>query len=336
MYQISNFKFQTSSFNLIISLVFSTCLALCSCISTYGNEFEIKHADSLEINKNQIKIKGEILITYKNAKIEAEEGFVKTNEKGKAYKAIFLGNPKIKLKDRSVGAEKLTVLIDEKKIIAEGNSKTELYDKKNGPIKITANYQEVNWNNEGASAKGNIITTYKDTKVLSEIGKILYKNKKPEKALFWGDNTQSTIEQPSNKTTADELIFDIKTQNIEAFGNAKTTVWPETEVLHENQDPIFVTTENIFLDQNTGIIQAKSYTTKVTFNYQETSGESNEAFLFKDKETKKTEKIIFKGDANIRQPDKELISEEVVFSFLDKKLTSNTITNVRPKARIFK
>lgn len=300
------------------------------------DDFELKHADNLETNQDQINVKGNVIINYKNAIINAPEGKIETNNEGKPIKAIFTGKARLKLIDRQIEADKITVSINDKVIYALGNTRSELKDKKKSSLIITCDYQELLWSGEGANATGNIKTIYEDTEVNSESTKIIYKNKKPYQALFYGSSKQSILKQPTNNTIADEFVFDIKTHSIHAFGAVKSTVWPDKTKKQNEQDPILFTTDELLIDNETNTITGKSDTNKVKLSYQETKGESFEILLLRNKSSGKPEQIIFKGQANVNQEDKQLSSEEVVFNFEDKKLTSNTRTNIRPKTVFFK
>ena len=327
-----NLKSITHCFHVLIT----TILLFVFCSSSQAEEFEIKHADSLEADKNQISVTGNIIINYKDAVIEAPLGKIQTDNDGKLEKASFFGRAKIHLKDRSIEADKITILMPNKKILAEGKTLSELKDKKNNLIMIASDYQQLLWNGEDANAKGNLLATFQDTKITAEQAQIIYKNKKPYQAVFYGGSEPANLEQPTNKTSANEIIFDINTQNIQAFGDVKTAAWPDQTRSKDKQDLVLVSTENLLVDQDTGTITAKADVKTVKVSYQDTNGESQEAFLIKSNKDGKPEKIVFKGNANVSQPDKQISSEEVVFSFKDKKLTSNTKINKRPKTLIFK
>ncbi len=311
-------------------------MVLLLCQNVKAEEIEIKHADNLEASKKEILISGDVRIEYKDAKIEAPQGTIITDENGEQDKAIFSGRAKLKLNDRKLEADKITVSIKTKTIYAEGNTISELKDKKNKVIIISCDYQELHWSGENAKAYGNLTTIYEDTKVISDEAVIIYKNKKPEQAIFTSTDNLAHLEQPSNITNAKEFIFDIKTGNIEAFNNVNSTIWPDLEKKHSEQDPVNLFAEEVYIDNKTGTVIAKSNKGKVNVIYQTTNGESNEATMLRNKASNKPEKIVFKGNANVTQEDKQLTSEEVVFSFDDKKLTSNTKTNIRPKTTIFK
>ena len=299
-------------------------------------EFEIKHADSLEADESQINVQGNISIKYKDAIIEAPNGKINTNQEGNPDNALFYNRAKIKLKDRNIEADMITVSIHEETIYAEGNTLSELKDSNNNLITIIADYQELHWNGENANARGNIKTTYQDTKVTSDEAKIVYKNKKPYQAIFSGKTKQAYLEQQNHKTYAYEFTFDISTNDIHATRDVKSTIWPYKAKSKNEQNPISVNADELFIDHKTGEVDAKGKTNKVKITYEDTKGESTEGLLLRDEQNKKPEKIIFKGNANVSQTDKELSSEEVIFNFNDKKLTSSTITNVRPKTLIFK
>ncbi len=318
---------------LILTILFSLTLLKADATS---EEFEIKHADSLEADEAQINVQGNILIKYKDAIIEAPDGKINTNQEGKPDNALFYNRAKIKLKDRKIEADKITVSIQDETIYAEGNTSSELKDKNNSSITITSDYQELHWNGENASAKGNIKTTYQDTKVTSDEAKIVYKNKKPYQAIFTGNTKPAYMEQENHKTFAREFIFDINTNDIYAKREVTSTIWPYKTKPKNKQNPISLNADELFIDHKTEEVSARSRSNRVKITYEDTKGESNEALLLRNKENKKPEKIIFKGNANVSQTDKELSSEEVVFNFNDKKLTSNTITNIRPKTLIFK
>ena len=319
-------------FTLIISVLNIICW------DVLAEDFQIKHADSLEADKEQIFIKGNVLINYKDAILEAPLGSIESDSNGEPSKAIFTGRAKLKLKDRKIEADKITISINNKTIYAEGNTISQLKDKKNNFIIINSDFQELYWNGEDANAMGNMKTSYIDTMVNSDEAKIIYKNKKPNQAVFYSNNNESAnLVQPTNITSAKEFIFDINTRDFEAIGNVISTIWPDKTKPAAEQDPILLNTDNLFIDNASGIITAKSkHNNKVKLSYQETKGESLETYLHRNKATGKPEKIIFKGNANVTQNDKELSSEEVIFNFADKKLTSNTQTNIRPKTVIFK
>lgn len=318
---------------LICALLFLLCF---NASSSRAEEIEIKHADSLQADKQEITIKGNVIINYENAVVEAPEGKIETNSLGEHDKASFNGRAKLKLKDRKLEADKITIWVKDKVIYAEGNTISELKDKKSNLIKITSDYQELHWSGEDAKAKGNLKVIYQDTIVISDEAKILYKNKKAHQAEFLGYTKQAQLEQPTNSTFAKEFVFDLNTKNIWAIGNVNSKVWTDEKESKSKQDPVYLSAEELFIDNTTGTIIGRSKTSKVNLTYQETKGESTEATLLKEKSTGKPEKIIFTGNANVIQEDKQLSSEEVVFNFKDKKLTSNTKTKIRPKTKIFK
>ncbi|MBI2995291.1 MAG: hypothetical protein HYY52_01085 [Candidatus Melainabacteria bacterium] len=321
--------FKAINLTIIIQVIFCTVL--------YAEDFQVKHADSLEADKENIYIKGNILVNYKDATLEAPEGKVENNTNGEVDKAIFTGRAKINLKDRKIEADKITILIKEQIIIAEGKTISQLKDKKNEILTITSDYQEIKWTGENANAKGNLQTSYKETKVTCDEAQVIYKNNKPIQALFWGKGKQGFLEQSTSKTKANKFIFDINSQNVEATGNVLSTVWPDKKKPIKEQEPVLLKTDYLYIDQGSGTITAASnYNNKVSITYEDTNGESTEAFLLRDKINNKPEKIIFKGDASVSQKDKQLSSEEVVFNFKSKKLSSNTTTNKRPKTIIFK
>ncbi len=322
-------KFLKSFISLLV-----TMLLLCQ--SSKAEEIRIKHADNLETSKKEIFISGNVKIEYKDAKIEAPQGTIITDENGEQDKAIFSGRAKLKLNDRKIEADKITVSIKTKTIYAEGNTISELKDKKNKSIIISCDFQELHWSGENAKAHGNLTTIYEDTKVISDEVVIIYKNKRPEQALFTSNDKLAHLEQTSNTTNAKEFIFDIKTGNVEAFNSVNSTIWTDSDKTHSEQDPVNLFAEEVYIDNNTGTVAAKSNKSKVNIIYQTTNGKSNEATMLRNKKTNKPEKIIFKGNADVIQEDKQLTSEEVVFNFNDQQLTSNTKTNIRPKTTIFK
>ena len=314
----------------LISLVFI------SWHPAFSEEFEIKHADLLEAGESQISVQGNILIKYKDAVIEALDGKIDTDKKGDPDKALFYNRAKIILKDRKIEADKITVSIQEETILAEGNSYSELKDKNNIPIIISSDQQQLHWSGENASAMGNVRTTYQDTVITADETRIIYKNKKPVQAIFIGNKKQAYLTQKNHETYAKELVFDITTNNIYAYKDVKSKIWPYEAKEKNEQNPIVLDTDELFLDHATGEAKAKGKTNKVKITYEDTNGESNEALLLRNEGNKKPEKIIFIGNADVNQADKELSSEEVIFNFNNKKLTSNTITNIRPKTLIFK
>ena len=303
-------------------------------------EFELKHADSLEAFKEHINVLGNIILNFNNSIIEANKGEIKTNEKGEPQKATFYENAILKLNDRSLKADQITVSITDKTIYASGNTVSKLKDKEGSFITITSDYQELEWSGESAKAKGNLKTVYNDTNVNSDEVLILYKENKPNEAIFYGVNNLANIEQPNNITNAKSITFNLKSKDIHASGEVTTTIWPDDAKQRTEQDPILLETEELYIDNNSGKITAisniKENKEKVKLTYQETKGESIKALLIKNEESKKPEKIIFLGSATVSQPDKQLTSEEVIFNFQDKKLTNNTITNISPKTVIYK
>ncbi len=168
------------------------------------------------------------------------------------------------------------------------------------------------------------------------IALIIYKNKKPSQAVFTSNTKLAHLEQPTNISSAREFIYDISSNDLTALRDVNSTIWPDQKLSRDKQDPVYLLTDNLFIDNESGTITAKSQGKKVNLTYQNTKGQSLEAVLLKEKKTGIPDKIIFRGSADVNQDDKEISSEEVVFNFKDKKLTSNTKTNVRPKTVIFK
>lgn len=309
---------------------------LSSYINSYAQNFEVRHADSLEILDQFIDVNGNIVINYKDAIIEAPKGRIETGEDGKPKAAVFTGRAMITLNDRELEADKITFKIDEETVIADGETLSRLKDKNGKLITIRADYQKLFWNGNDAEGKGNIITHYEDIKVLSDEVKVLYKENKPDEAIFYGINNYAVLEQPTSKTTSNSITFNIKTNQIHASGDVNSTIWADEKIEKEKQDPVHLIADDVFIEDEANNIIAKGSKNLVMVKYQETEGESIKAHLTKNLDTGRAEKIIFQGNATVSQPDRELISEEVIFNFQDKALTSNTKTNIRPKTIIFK
>lgn len=318
-------------------LLFSVFFTSSPSIASQKNNFEIKHADTLQTDQENIVVKGDVVVNYKDAVIEAPEAIIETIEKGKPYKAIFT-NGSIRLKDRNLKANKITILIEKRLILAKENVMSELKDKKNNSLIINSDYQELYWSGEDASANGNLKTIYNDTQVTADELKVIYKNKRPTHAIFFGTKKPVHLEQPTNITFAKEITFEINSENFEAKDQVETTIWPDKNLPRTKQDPIIVKSDELYIDNETGTVKARAQenTNKVQLNYQEISGESQEALLVKENKNGKPEKIIFKGNANVSQLDKELRAEEIVFDLNDKKLTSDATANKRPKTTFFK
>ena len=320
-------------------------LLLCLIIFTFNlfniqdsnsQDFEINHADSLEATEQEIAISGNIIVTYKNATVLAPKAIITNDLQGKAEKAVFIGNSKLHLSDRELSADKITIYLNTKLIIAEGNTKSKLTDKNKSELLIEANYQELSWEGEGAKATGNIKTNYQDTEVISDKAKIIYKDKKPVKAIFDSINEPATLKQKNHLTKAFIFNFDINTKDVTASESVESIIWPYSTQSRENQSTIHLNTDELYLNHETEEGTATSKKNKVKLTYEDTSGESNKALLIRDKTTKKPDKIIFTGQADVNQKDKKLSSEEIIFNFNDKKLVSSKVSNIRPKTIIFK
>ena len=137
-------------------------------------------------------------------------------------------------------------------------------------------------------------------------------------------------------TKAKEFIFDIKTKDVTANESVESTICPYGSQSKEKQSKISVSADNLYLNHLSEEATAKSNKNKVKLTYEDTYGESNNATLVRNKADKKPDKIIFTGQANVTQKDKELSSEEIIFNFNDKKLVSTKVSDVRPKTIIFK
>ena len=323
---------------IIISIaLIATCLGPGSFThAKESKEFEIEHADTLEINENEIKIAGNVLIKFQDTIIEAPEAKIITNQNGNINKAVFLNRAKLSSQNKVIESDEIIVLFNTETIYAIGNSVSTINDKDNNPITIHADYQTLNWQGEGAYASGHINTLYVDTKITSDEAKIIYDQRKPSYAIFSGFQEQANLEQPNHKTKANRFIFDLNSKDINADGNVISTIWPYKSQSRTEQNPIFVNADKLLIEEETGEIKAEGTLNKVKLTYEDTKGESKKALLVKNQESKVPEKIIFNGNANVSQTDKELSSEEVIFNFNNKKLTSNTISDVRPKTLIFK
>lgn len=330
----TEYKMQILKYKKLISLILFIRILACEPIQ--AQSLEIEHADLLQADKQQILIKGNILVKYKGAIIEAPEGNIITNDEGKYDKAIFLGRAKLKLQDRKIEADKIIVSIKDRIIYAEGNTLSELSDKDNNLIITSCNYQELKWDGGNALAKGNLKTKYKDTAITSDEAKIIYKDNRPKQVIFTSKQSFANLTQPTSITSAKEFIIDINTHNVWAFGDVKSTIWTNQKISKQEQDSVYLNTENLYIDKSTGTIIAKAELNKVKISYQDTKGESKEATLLREKTHGNPERIIFKGSANVIQENKQISSEEVIFNFNDKKLTSNTKTNIRPKTIIYK
>ena len=271
---------------LLFSFIVLTVLSISS-QEAYSQDFEIKHADSLEASENEILISGGILVTYETAVIMAEKAVIFSDADGKAEKAIFLGTSKIELNDRNIQADKITVYLNTKLISAEGNTTSKLINKDKTEILIKADYQELNWEGENTKAAGNIKTNYQDTEVLSDKAEIIYKGTKPDKAIFYSTNKSATLSQKNHLTRANAFTFDIATKDVTADENVESIIWPYTSQAKEQQNKISVTTDNLYLNHLSEEATAKSHKNKVKLTYEDTYGESNEAVLVRNKINKK-------------------------------------------------
>ena len=324
------YRMQTSLRKLIL-----LCVLCLFNLPAFADKFELKHADTLHSNDNQIIVKGKIIVHYNNAVIEASEGVIENStDNNSPEKAFFTGNVKLISNDKKITADKITFLIKDRTIHAEGNVISELKDKKNTLINISSDSQKLSWDGKDAIATGNIKTKYQDINVNSDEAVIHYKDKKPEEAVFTGN--PAILNEPNSITKAKNITFQLATHDVHAASNVESLIWPDDTKPKDEQEPVTLLTEELLIQDNANVITAKGAGEKVRINYETTKGESIIAFLLKDKTSGKPEKIIFQGNAEVSQEDKTLISEEIVFNFKDKKLISNTKTNTRPRTLIFR
>lgn len=296
--------------------------------------FELNHADKLEAESGEIRATGHVIVHYDEATINSPACRIELNKDGEPEKAYFSENVQFSLDDRKIKAEEIIFSIPEKKLFATGNTISELKDKNNSIITIHADYQALDWKGKDASAKGNLKTTYQDLIITSDELLIIFKNEKPNQAIFYGLQKNASIKKPGSFITGNSVTFNIDDHNIQTSGDVTATVWTDEAKEKNEQDFVTLKSDDLYIDQNTEIITATGSKNKVKINYQETTGESFKAFLVK--QDGKPEKIIFKDNAIVSQPDKQLSSEEVIFNFSDKRLISNTKTEIRPKTIIFK
>lgn len=328
---------------MIIKILSNFVFVLCICISFTSlpsycmekDKFELKHADTFEASEDKMTISGNLVIQYNDSLIEAPKGIIKNNTESQPSEAIFQGGVRLKDKDKTLDAKDITISLQSKAIYAYGNVVSKVKDKDGNLITISSDYQELHWDGTNSNAKGEVKTTYKDTTVKANEALFIYKEKKPEEAIFYGINDLASVSQPNNLTSAKSITFYLKNQNIHASGNVSTTIWPDDNKPNSEEDPVVLKTEELYIENEEGKVTAINHNDKVKLTYNETKGESTKVLLIREK-SKKPDKIIFIGNAVVSQPDKELISEEVVFNFKDKKLTSNTKTNIRPKTVIYK
>ena len=304
-------------------------------LPSYAEGFEVKHADSLEVIENVINIKGDVVILYKNISIKAPSGTIVTSAKGDPETASFQGRVIVEMKDKKLDADTVTIAIKNKKIIAEGNTVSEIKDKNGEVIRTVADTQNFDEGGEGTKGSGNVITTYKDVTVTADEFIVVYKDKNPNEAIYYGINKHACLKEPATTTYAKSITFDINTKTIHASGEVASTIMPDKKDEQEKQDPVHVLADDVFIQENKEVI-AKGSSKKVKLTYQDTIGESLIAYLYNNKETGKPEQAVFHGSADVTQVDKRLISEEVIFNFANKTLISNTATNIRPKTIIYK
>lgn len=216
-----------------------------------GQQIDIQ-AEEQEFNDDQVIARGKVRVDYGDTIISGPKAIMFRNEGGAASKAIFTGKPHLTQGKNKIRANKLTFMVKEKSILAEGAAHSEIYtddepqsesSNDNSPAKpkpkpkasgnpggdkiITdSNKQEYERASGKFEAHGNVRVRTGDIKVRADHMRIVYGNNgKAESAIFTG---HAEAQQEKNITQADRITYFLATQRLQATGHVRSKVIEET------------------------------------------------------------------------------------------------------------
>ena len=193
---------------------------------------------------------------------------------------------------------------------------------------------------------GHVHVKHADITVRADKLNLVYgTDNKPETALFSG-NVFAT--QFDNMTEADNMIYSLSTQRLQATGNVRSKVIQKNtddpkkggpsshpgstpdEVGVSDDQPIFITADAQDYGKDSGHIAANG---NVRVKYGDTVGYGPKAVLIRD-EQGIAQRVIFTGRSQISQPGKRWIGDRITLTVHNKKVLAegNTKAIVLPSS----
>jgi len=197
-------------------------------------------------NKNRVmSASGNVYVDYKGSQATSALANVRMKEGGKADRAIFTGNARIKQENSEILGDRITVMVDSGNLIAEHNVRTRV-DLKNQnttpsattvkqgvtagaaapatnldqPTKvfITSDYQQYDKASDMMIASGNVKILYGDYVAVGPKATFKLKGNDLDKIYLTG---RPTITDNGRTVTGDRITITTNPKNFDAIGNVK-------------------------------------------------------------------------------------------------------------------
>jgi len=197
-------------------------------------------------NKNRVvSASGNVHVDYKGSQATSALANVRMKEGGKADRAIFTGNARIKQENSEILGDRITVMVDSGNLIAEHNVRTRV-DLKNQnatpaatevkqgvtagaaapatnpdqPTKvfITSDYQQYDKASDMMIASGNVKILYGDYVAVGPKATFKLKGNDLDKIYLTG---RPTITDNGRTVTGDRITITTNPKNFDAIGNVK-------------------------------------------------------------------------------------------------------------------
>ncbi len=175
-------------------------------------------------NKNKVvSASGNVQVNYQGSQAYSSLANVRMKEDGKADRAIFSGNARIKKETSEIAGDKITVMVDSGNLLAEHNVKTRVdlkAQQANGPDKvtITSDYQQYDKATDTMIASGNVKIVYGDYLATGPKATFKLKDQDLDRIFLTG---RPTIIESGRTITADKITITTNPKNFDAVGNVK-------------------------------------------------------------------------------------------------------------------
>jgi lipopolysaccharide export system protein LptA len=193
-------------------------------------------------NKNKVmSASGSVHVDYKGSQATSTLANVRMKESGKADRAIFSGNARIKQDNSEILGDRITVMVDSGNLIAEHNVRTRVDLKPQTPtapangkpagaaapatsldqptkVLITSDYQQYDKASDVMIASGNVKILYGDYVAIGPKATFKLKGNDLDHIVLTG---RPTITDNGRTVTGDRITITTNPKNFDAVGNVK-------------------------------------------------------------------------------------------------------------------
>lgn len=175
-----------------------------------------------------ITAEGHVTVHYEDVTITSNKALLRTGGSGAADRVVFLGNAVLRQKDSQVRGERITIVMANKNIVAEGGVKTTVNVPDNGagkPSRVFLNsaFQQFDNATNTILASGAVKLVYEDYLVTGPKASFKLKPQGESRTIDRIYLTgRPTITDNERKITADKIVITPNPKAFDAQGNVKT------------------------------------------------------------------------------------------------------------------